>query len=270
MNESIRNTGEAIRVDSVKRRGNGFQLLFSNGNKTYLSIDSLSRFRLTVGEILDDHLFYEIIAQSEEDTSFQMALDKINVESSSTYAVQKHLLDKGHDPEIVEKVILRLTEVGLLDDESYAFAYADDLAELRLLGKNQIIYQLQQNGIGDDIINSIPFPREKELSKAIRYGESIDKRNSSVPYRKRKAKVHLALIRKGFEEDVADEATERVVKEDDEVKMGAELERQFNLAKTKYSRQYEGHDLRNHIISYLLRRGFDYDDIQTILGKEDL
>ena len=50
----------------------------------------------------------------------------------------------------------------------------------------------------------------------------------------------------------------------DEVTEVSQLEKEYNKAKARYSRKYEGYELRQKVIAHLLQKGFRYDDIKEI------
>jgi SOS response regulatory protein OraA/RecX len=55
-----------------------------------------------------------------------------------------------------------------------------------------------------------------------------------------------------------------------ESRAASTLARDYELAKTRYSRKYTGYDLSRRIFAYLIGKGYRYDDIHHLQEKEKL
>lgn len=259
---SARKSGETLTIVAIKAKGGNYAISFSNGDKLELGVDTFTEFRLYVDKRLDWDEYERLLSYGKMEEAYRLALKRLGRDSYSKREIKDYLLGKGEDPEIVEKVLDRLVGADLLNDERYAATFAEDVADLRLYGKNQVLFLLRQKGISPKIIERLSFPREKELDKATRYAKAADARYRRTPKGKRVYKIASALIRRGFEEGVAFEAASASATSDDPKEMKADLTKAMELAIAKYSRKYDGYDLRQHVYAYLTRRGYEYDDIR--------
>lgn len=257
-------------VASVKAKKDGVRVSFSNGEKMVLSVDSFTEFHLYENKELSAEEVQRILDYSNMDQAYAQALRYLGHDLYSCAELRRKLLAKGYGPETVGDVIKRLLDAKLLDDRHYAEVFAFDVADLRLIGRTRIVYELRVNGIPDSIISSLEFPREAELDKATRLGESYNRRYVRTPHAKRVLKINQALLAKGFDESVAHEAATSVATPDDPDVERGELEKYFNLAKAKYERKYKDYDLRNRVFAYLVRKGFPYEDIKSYLEEQNL
>ncbi len=259
---SANGSGNLITLQSIKSKDDTFVLIFLNGDKLEIGIDTFTEFHLYAGKDMSVEEYGRLVSYARQDEAYRLALKRLGHDLYTKREMREYLLGKGQDPEVVDKVINRLLEADLINDVRYATTFADDIADLRLLGRNQIVFVLRGKGISSSILDKIDFPREKELDKAVRYARVADKKHQHTPRNRRLQKIALSLLRRGFDDSVAFEAAEKCVTPDDPDRVQNELEKALNVAITKYSRKYKGFELRQHVFSYLARRGYDYDDIK--------
>lgn len=262
---SEKRTGETITVVSVVAKAKEVRVLLSNGEKLVLSVDSFTDFHLYAGKVLEGKELGRLQKYAGQDQAYNAALKYLSHDTYSSMELFRKLTSKGYDPIIVGPVVNRLTKAGLIDDRTFAHTYAYDVGDLRLLGHNRIVYDLRVKGIAEDILGELSFPREKELSKAKRYAEILDRRYYKLPHEKRVLKVNHSLLERGFDESICHEAaTECVSAVNPEIER-VELEKAYSIAEIKYSRKYEGYELTRHILAYLVRKGFTYEQAKKIV-----
>lgn len=264
---SERRTGESVTVESVKAKKNGVHVVLSNGEKLTLSVDSFTEFHLYMGKELQDEELASIMEFANQDKAYDTALRYLGRDAYSSMELQRKLLAKDFEYRQVRSVIDRLEDSGLLNDEQFAHTFAEDVAGLRLIGRNRILYELREKGIGEDVLKTLSFPSEVELEKACAYATSLDKRYYRTPRARKSFKIHSALLTRGFDEEIAHEAVNRCITATDPGVEKSELDKALVLAKAKYSRKYEGYELRTHMYAYLIRKGFPHDEVQAILEE---
>lgn len=267
---SAKRSGESITILSIKGKDNIFTVAFEDGEKIEVSMDTFTDFHLYVGKRMPLDEFDRLMALVRQEEAYRLALKRLGHDIYSKYEMRAYLLGKGQDPRVIDEVINRLIDADLINDDRYATTFAEDVADLRLLGKNQVLFALHSKGIPSSILDKLSFPREKELEKAIRYAPLAEKRFRRTPKRRRMMKVIQALMRRGYDESVAVEAAESCAMPDDPAMMQSQLEKTLSLAITKYSRKYQGFELRQHVFAYLARRGYDYDDIKQACEEAGL
>lgn len=262
MNVLEENRGEIIK--SIKKKKKEILIIFESGQKLALSPSTFTDFRLFEGKMLSKEEFLKLLSSINKEEYLEYALSLLSRENYPSNVIYEKLLNKGVDSLVANQIIDKLTKDGLLNDELYAKTYAKDVAELRLYGKNKILFNLHAKGLSNKIISSLSFPRDKELLKAISYAKILDKRLAKTPKNKKISKALLCLRERGFDLDVAKEAVDKALSFLNEEENNLSLESDFNEAKAKYERKYKGYKLSQMIISSLLRKGYDYEDI---IGK---
>lgn len=265
---STKRTGEEVlTVVSVKAKKDGVRVYLSNGDKLVMSVDSFTEFHLYENKELTAKEQKKIQSYVDQDEAYRYAMRYLGRDLYSCMELRRKLIAKDFEPKNVDRVIGRLKDAKLLDDAHYAKVYAEDVAELRGIGHNRVMYELRVKGVSDEVLSSLTFSREKEKELATNIGEALNRRYVKTPQRKRQLKINRTLLERGFDESLAHEVASLVTTPDDpEVEM-AELEKAFMLANIKYERKYEGYDLRNHIYAYLIRKGFPYEDVKHYLEE---
>jgi regulatory protein len=263
-----RTGNDVITKISLKKKGKA-TLHFASAKKITLSENAFTDFHLYEGKEVTPLEMRELLDAASLDDLLAYAMRLLTHEAYSEHDLRKKLWDKGADLEQSRKILFKLKKQGLIDDTLFAKSFADDLADLRLYGKRRVVYELHKRGIPNAIIESLSFPREKELDKAKRYVALLDKKNSRIPNAHKKQKSEEALMIRGFDEDVANEACRFLTPNDPKAEL-QRLERDYAAAKTRYSRKYTGYDLSRRIFAYLIAKGYRYDDIHHLQEKEKL
>ncbi|MBQ7873844.1 MAG: regulatory protein RecX [Oscillospiraceae bacterium] len=124
-------------------------------------------------------------------------------------------LKRFADIETVNEVLDMLEDGGLIDDEAYAFQYAHDLMEMKLLGPSRLKMELSRKGIDEDTAEQAIWTAEQEIGSA---EERLD-RLIEIRYKnmlsdeKNRTKTINALFRLGFGYDMIKEAIYKVKEE---------------------------------------------------------
>ena len=94
-------------------------------------------------QYLDENIFYE---------AYYKALNYLKVKMRSTNEIEKYLA-KEFNKDLIEKIILNLTKEGYLNDDYFTKCYINDSINLKNIGPNKIIHELEKLGIDKSIID---------------------------------------------------------------------------------------------------------------------
>ena len=256
-------------IANIAKKKSGAVLYLEDGRKIALSFDSFTEDPLYVGKALSEKEIQHLVDLSKNDALFAYALKLCLSDSKTEREIQERLAKKDAKPESIRLILARLKGAGLIDDPSYAAVYRDDVAALRCYGKRRVLFDLSKKGIPESILSSLSFPREEELSRAIRYAELLNKRASKVPNSRKKPKMIQGLIERGFEEDIAREAVEQAATKNDEEEERNALAKDYFAYKVHFERKYDGYALRQKILAALMRKGYRYEDIERLEMEEN-
>ena len=191
------------------------------------------------------------------------ALKIVSKKHLSEKALLEKLLEKEDNYPVAKKVINKLKENDLVDDA----AYMEDLIAWdheRFFGKNKIIKHLKDKGIPESLINKASFPLSLERKKAKSLIDKYEKKYSRYAYESKKQHIYQALLTQGYTGDVAKEVLEGVKKGSPKNEKEI-LKKDYQKIKARYSKKYQGYELKQKIYSALALKGYKYDEIQSVL-----
>lgn len=245
------------------------EVTLNNGESFFLSKDAFTDMPLYEGKILNDQDALSLASLAKEDKFMSMATKYVLKESHSIMETKQYLYRKGAEPKVVFKIVDRLTELGYLDDLLFAKTYARDVAGLKLYGRNRIMMELKEKGLSDEIIAQLEFDPARELSKARRYARLANSKYAKNPNTKKMYKVHMALLRRGFDEDIALEAAQLEFTSGDPDLERERLKNDAQRVKARYSKKYAGYDLYRRVLTSLVRKGYAYEMVKEALKENE-
>ena len=124
----------------------------------------------------------------------------------------RRLREKGYAAAIVEPVLARLAEVGLVDDVEYARAFLEARLKRRTTGRRRLEQELRSRGIAADDITAARARLEEreghedETAGARRVIAQAARRYARLDPRTRRQRLYALLVRRGFDGDAIDAA----------------------------------------------------------------
>ena len=91
---------------------------------------------------------------SHDDKIYGQSLRYIAMRSHTIWEMQFYMERKGAPPALIEQILSKLTEVGLLDDFKYAASFVKDRRLLRSSSRRKIIAELKKKRISDAAIEA--------------------------------------------------------------------------------------------------------------------
>ena len=122
----------------------------------------------------------------------------------STAQLRERLLEKA-EPDIIEQVIARLTELGYLNDESFAASFAHSRLTMKPLGRTRLRQDLQRKKLARPIVEQVLEQAYEEQSEESLIERAIEKRlrlKGAPSSREESKKLFDYLLRRGFSYDL--------------------------------------------------------------------
>ena len=146
-----------------------------------------------------------------DDQQLQAALGKalgaLRRRERTSAELHRWLIERGFDEALAEEVIAELVEIGELDDERFAHAYAADKRELSGWGTQRIATALVERGLGHALAErAAAEPREAELGRAV---ELVRAKGEDLDDERARGRALSHLTRRGYEYELAYEAVRR-------------------------------------------------------------
>ena len=254
-------------IESIKIGKKKVAINLDDGSSFVLSHNAFTERPLYVGKQLSKEDIESIENLSNMDKYLSGALSYCVKEPHTIFEVRCYLIKKGAEKEVREEIVSKLIEEGLLDDALYAKTYARDTAGLRLFGKNRILFNLKEKGISDDILSQLDFDEGRELSKARRYARLANTKYAKNTNVKKMYKVIAALLRRGFDQEIAQEAARLEFTVGDPKLEQERLRIEAQRLRGRLATKLSGEALHRKVVESLLRKGYRYENIKEAMKE---
>ena len=157
---------------------------------------------------------------------------------------------------------------NLIDDAEYTRNYFQKAKRLGM-GMNKIIYHLKKEGVSPFIIDEYleEYSQDLEYDKAVELVQKLYNENTTRPQYALIQNIRNKLFNKGFSQDVVERAIENfdfsIPKEHTMNLLTKEYYRVYN----RYKNRYQSHILKSKIITFLVQKGYEYDDVMEIIQQ---
>jgi len=142
--------------------------------------------------------------QRERDSALNAAVGALRRRERTSAELHAWLEERGIDEELVEDVIAELVEIGELDDERFAFAYAEDKRALSGWGAERIEAALVDRGLGRSLAErAAGEPRDAQLERAVGL---LERRGADLADEAERSRALSFLTRRGYEYELAYDA----------------------------------------------------------------
>ncbi len=255
-----------MKVVKITKTGLYYKIKFDN-DEVYKFHESIiiNYLLLKKGTVVSEGKLNKAIIDNE----YFLALDK-GINYLSTYRSKKEVimyLRKYYEDDIVDRVILKLEELKLINDLEYA-KYFVDVMKKRCYGVNKIVNELKENNILNIYIEEaiISYLAEEELANCekclLKYLPSL--KNESKLGSKRKATNYL--ISHGFSNDIITIVLEKNIELVDNINDEDEILKKMylKLLKSKNSKIDEK-KFKAKVIRNLSNKGFPLYKILKIM-----
>ncbi|MGN1318954.1 MAG: regulatory protein RecX [Lachnospirales bacterium] len=168
-------------------------------------------YKLKIGDEISKEKYDKIISENVFIKARDKALKLLGLRARS----KKEIIDKlkaDYNEEVINKVLSVLEKYGYIDDEKFAFAFANDKFKQKGWSNKKIIYELKLKGISQDIINKVLEKSDFDTFSAIK--KLLEKRlkgKTKIDF-KEKQKQFNYLASKGYEFEEIKEALEDFIK----------------------------------------------------------
>ena len=245
-----------MQINKFKKKGkNKYEIIFDNSSLV-LYEDIILKYDLLIKKAIDEYLLDEIINENSFYDAYDKALSYIEIKLRTRKEIENYLSNKGFDSKYIEYAIDKLDKAGLLNDKVYASAFINDKVNLTLDGPFKIKNDLLNLDIDENIINDYLYKISNKVWEE-RIDKLINKKSSSMnnkSYYMFINKLKNELYNKGYSKEMIEDKLANIKYESNA------FEKDFEKAIKKY-------DDKNKVISFLIRKGYDYNDIKNKLNE---
>lgn len=245
-----------MKINKYKKVGKNKYKVYFDNNEIILFEDVILKYDLLLLKDVSLELLDKIIDENKFYEAYDMSLNYIETKMRNKSEIIKYLKRKDYSDELINKVISKLVDLKILDEKLYIQAFINDKINLSNDGpykikKSLLELEFNENDIDNYLNNFDESIWENKLIKIVNKKKKIMDNKSYYMFI---TKLKNDLFNLGYDKYMIDNILVNIKYESNA------LEKDYNRALKKYND-------KNKIINYLLRKGYNYDEIMNILNN---
>jgi regulatory protein len=164
---------------------------------------------LTVGQMLSEERIAELRGEDQYETTYQRALRYLSLRQRSESEIRRKLKENDCPDELLDRIIERLTQLGLVDDLKFTQAWVDNRNEFRPRSRRALSVELRQHGVDSQTIGQTLESIDEE-SLAFRAASKQARKLAHLDWLHFRMKMSAFLARRGFDYQVITPVIARV------------------------------------------------------------
>lgn len=249
-----------VKIFKIEKKGKHY-LVYASENELPIKLteDCIVNNRIMKGVVFDEETWKEIVSSSNNDYLFDKVLNFIDYKPRTEKEIREYLIKKEVSEYVMEDIIKRLKQIKYLDDDKYASAFVEEGIKNKK-GPLLISYQLDNLGIEKDITSKYlsNYDYETQFANALEIAKKSKALQSRYPIKKSKELIYQKLIRTGYNVEIINKALASLDFQADS------LENLWN----DYQRLLTKSQDKNKIITALMAKGYNYQDIKKVINNE--
>jgi regulatory protein len=204
--------GKITAIESQARHANRFNIYIDDAFA--LGVSAILAAKLRVGQSLGETELAALERAEAYETAHEKALRFLEPRPRSATEVRQQLFKKKIAADVIDEVIVRLTDAGLLNDKAFAKYWVENRETFRPRAGRALKYEMKRKGLSDQTIASALKGVDEDES-AFRAGGARARRWFGLEHRDYLQKMIPFLVRRGFAYEIAKRAAERLWKDKD-------------------------------------------------------
>jgi regulatory protein len=157
---------------------------------------------LTVGQTLNDEKIAQLRADDGYEVAYHHALRFLGYRQRSQAELRQNLKEHDTPEEVIDAVVQRMVQIGLVDDTRFAQDWIDNRSEFRPRSRRALMYELKQRGVDMQTIeNSLETLDEEKL--ALQAARKHARKLQGLDWQSFRQKMYSFLARRGFNYEVS-------------------------------------------------------------------
>ena len=249
-------------ISNIKQKKEVVEILFSDGDKIKINIDTYTDYYLYVNKEVDETLLKEIL---DKDLLIKYKKYCLNILSTKPYS-KKQIIDKLKRKKLnkhqIEEIITYLTSLNLIND----IIFADELIyslENKGYGYFRIIEKLKENNLN----YNYSYDEDKEIEKIELVLPNLLKKYKEYSFNKMKQSIYNSLLLLGYKDELINNKLNHLNKEEYKINENEKIKKEF-IKMTFKMKKEEIINQKDKIIKRLMMHGFSYSDIINTIDGE--
>ena len=256
-----------MKITKLEKKKRLYLLELDSDQICYITEDTIVRFMLTKGKDISVDELNEIKSFAQFSYGKNLALNHLSFKARTEKEVRDYLAKHEIDEKIIQQVIQSLKNDNWINDRQYAQAIINSNQLSGDKGSYMLMQKISQKGVAKSIIQEVL--QEFDMTEvAERAAEKLLKKyQGKLPARALQNKIIQNLTNKGFSYSEAKAAFDQLDKQIDEETVQELIFKELDKQYPKYSRKYEGYELKQRLTQVLARKGYDFSDIASALRE---
>ena len=256
-----------MKITKIEKKKRLYLLELDDSEKLYITEDTIVRFMLSKGIEITEQELSAIQHYAQFSYGKNLALYHLSFKQRTAKEVKDYLTQHDIQPEIISQVLNNLKKDNWINDRKYANSFIQSNLLTGDKGAFVLKQKLSQKGISSTIIeeelNQFDFT---ELTDKVAE-KLLKKHQGKLPSKALQDKILQSLINKGFSYSQAKTAYQHLEIEEDQENQQELLYKELDKQYRKYSKKYDGYDLKQRLTQALARKGYDFSDIASALRE---
>ncbi|HEL1639856.1 TPA: recombination regulator RecX [Streptococcus suis] len=254
-----------MKITKIEKKKRLYLLELDQTETLSITEDTIVRFMLSKDKEISPQELTEIKNFAQLSYGKNLALYHISFKRRARKEVQDYLTKHEIDPTIIPTILDQLEAEKWIDDQAYIQQILYQNANSGDKGPLVLRQKLAQKGLSKSLIEQ-EFAMEDFEEIAERLAKKLLKKyQEKLPQRALKDKLAQSLIAKGFEYGLAKQAITNLAIEADSEREEELIYQELDKQHRKYSKKYEGYELKQRLLQALARKGYDYDQSKSAL-----
>lgn len=248
-----------MKILKYKKGSKGQYKVYLDDNRVLvLYEEAILKYNLLLTKELDEETMILVDQYNQGCDVYYVALNSLKNRLQSIYDLNIFLLQKEYPEELIEKAIKKLISQGYLSDQVYARSYIHDQMMTTSKGPYRLERELLDKKIDSTIIGEelSVFSEEEQLQRIHKIVEKEIKANHTRGGIVLKQKIYQDLKRLGYDITLIAKVLNSYSFDNDL----SIAKREYDKLYRKYSRKYQGEELKCKIREKLFQKGLKYED----------
>ena len=171
---------------------------------------------LSVGQVVSTEELQGVLRAEELRRAKESALHFLGYRARSRVELQRRLLQKGYEPDLVDEALSALSRSGLINDAEFTQSWVHARTGARPMGPNRLAAELRQKGVDRELIDQAlqAIDPDRELDLALAVGRRKAEQMHEGDPRTARRKLAAALMRRGFSGEICTRVLDIVLRDD--------------------------------------------------------
>lgn len=168
---------------------------------------------LRIGQELDEATIARLQAKDGVEVAYTRALQFLGTRPRSEAEVRHRLTQKGVAPEVLDEVVQRLGQGGLINDEQFASFWVENRQTFRPRSRRVLRAELRQKGVSEEVVQAALADTDETEAAKVLAAQRARRLPADTAYQDFRRKLGEFLLRRGFGYDIIEGAVEQAWRE---------------------------------------------------------